>query len=194
MSKKGVLFVISAPSGAGKTSVVEETVKRIGQLYNLKRAITYTTKRPRIGDIEGADYYFIDQQEFFHKISQNFFIEWSTAYGNYYGSARSLLQEIKEGASYIIILDRQGAQAVKQAYPEAVLVWMTVPSIETLRERLRTRGTENTEEIEKRLRIAAEELRDEEKKHQYAYTIVNDSFDRSVAELEQIVKKELSKK
>lgn len=193
-SQAGIMCVVSGPSGVGKTTLVEAILARIGQQYGIERVITYTTKQPRSTELQGRDYHFIDHEEFARKIDEGFFIEWSTAYGDYYGSPVSILSEVASGKSYIAILDVHGAQKVKDRYPAAVLVWITVSDIMVLQERLRKRNTEKQEEIQKRLNIASQELEHQHKKDVFRFCIVNDSIDRSVAELQKIILHETAKK
>ena len=122
--KKGKLFVISAPSGAGKTTVVHEFLLRFKNKYKLKRVVTYTTRPPRVGEEQGVDYHFVSADIFKEMISNHRFLEWSTWYDYYYGSPSSIIHEIEEGHSFILVVDRHGAQEICRSYSEAVLIWI----------------------------------------------------------------------
>jgi len=186
----GKLFVISAPSGAGKTSLVAEVLKKCGPHCSIKRAITYTTRPPREGEIDGQHYHFISIDEFKEKIDQDYFIEWSTWYDHYYGSPVSILKHIQEGLSYIMVLDRSGAKEVLQTYPQAILIWIEPPSIEELQKRLVARG-DSQGIIQNRLRKAAVEIAQEKEEQFYKYHIINDEFKTAAQQMTSIFNKEL---
>lgn len=188
----GKLFVLSAPSGAGKTTLVNELIKKLPSL-NINRVITYTTKNPRKGEIHGVDYHFINEEEFKTKIQQGFFLEWSNAYGSYYGSPRYILEEIKSGKSYIAILDQFGAMNIKSIYVSSILIWIMPPNIEELKNRLLIRGNNNDKEIEFRLNLAKKEL-EMLKIEAFDYSFVNVDFEFTLKELENAIIKELTLK
>ncbi len=175
--KQGKLFVVSAPSGAGKTTLIEELLKRWGKLYNLQRGITYTTRAPREGEKNGVDYNFISIEEFQHKIEAGFFIEWSTWYDHFYGSSIEVIKGLKTGVSYILIVDRLGASKIVSKFPGAVLIWITPPSLEILEDRLRLRGKDSEATIINRLKKAAIEIEEEKQKSLYNYHFINDVFE-----------------
>lgn len=185
--KSGILFIVSAPSGAGKTSLVTALLNQEPFKDSLSCVITYTTRAPRPGDINGRDYHFIQEAEFLQLIEKGFFAEWSAAYGTYYGTPVSVLQELAQGYSRIIILDRAGAKTMKNIVPEAILIWIAPPSIEALRVRLLIRGTENEAQIERRMALAIQEIEAESKKPLYHHIIVNDLFEISFNSLKNIV-------
>src|SRR5580704_16364804 len=137
----GKLFIVSAPSGAGKTSLVNELVVRTGKRHNLSRLVTYTSREPRKGEVPGQDYHFIGQGDFEAKIREGYFLEWVNALGSYYGTGVSVLNHIASGKSGVLVLDRPGARRVYEQFP-AVLIWLTVPNLESLKQRLTLRGTE----------------------------------------------------
>lgn len=179
------LFVVSAPSGAGKTTLVQELLDNLPQGCCLKRVITYTTRRPRPNETE-AQYHFMTKAAFEDAIKQDFFLEWSTWYGDYYGSPQSVLDDLRKGISLILILDRAGARAVKAAFPQAELIWIQPPSLTVLEERLKRRGDdEQTRTF--RLNRAALELEEEKKEHLFNYVVVNDSLSQALQDLKQIV-------
>ncbi len=185
----GQIFIISASSGAGKTTLVNELLKRINQ-YPIERVITYTSKIARTNEQNGRDYYFISLEEFKQKIADEFFLEYSTAYGTYYGSSRSILDGIKKGKSYVLIIDRIGAQKVVKRTKGAVLIWIYTKDLGILESRLKKRATENSEQIEKRLAQARYEMDLESKYPLYHYHVLNDDFEVAVTKLEGIVKGE----
>lgn len=188
----GKFFIISAPSGAGKTSLVKEVLKECGKKYNLKRAITYTTRPPREGEIDGEHYHFVSIKEFKEKVDKDYFIEWSTWYDHYYGSPSSLLKEIQEGTSFVAVLDRQGAKDVFSLHPHAILIWITPPSLEELKNRLMIRGEDSQATIENRLRKASIEIEEEESEHFYQYHIINDSYEKAKKEMIDLFEDTLS--
>jgi guanylate kinase len=184
----GKLFVISAPSGAGKTTLVERALNELGCL---KRVVTFTTKEPRARETQDIDYYFISRAEFEQKIAEHFFLEWSDVYGAYYGTPRSILQELEQGESRIVIVDRKGALAIQEIYPEAVLIWIKPPSLEILKQRLCDRNTESAEKINFRLALAQNELAVSPK--EFNYVLVNNDLNQATHDLISIIKKQMGK-
>jgi guanylate kinase len=190
----GKLFVVSAPSGAGKTTLVTEVIRRMGEFCPIARVVTYTTKPARPGeDRHGIDYHYLTPHEFQAKIAQGFFLEWSGTYGNYYGSPRSVLDDLLQGFSRILILDRAGAQNVKRCYEPAVLIWIYTKSIGVLQERLsgRSRGADAADQIARRLALAREEVEQEMRARLYEHHVLNDCFQSALQEFEGVIKKEL---
>ena len=120
MSKIGKLFVVSAPSGTGKTTIVNYIIEKYGRYFNISRVITYTTKKPHESEQDGLDYYFLNEKEFVQKAKENFFIEHSKDYGHYYGSPVSIVHELNFGKSYILVLDQKGAKNVLKLF---LLTW-----------------------------------------------------------------------
>ncbi|HSW70644.1 MAG TPA: guanylate kinase [Gammaproteobacteria bacterium] len=189
----GNLFIVSAPSGAGKTTLVNALIQRLGSAFGLERVITYTSRDPRPGDLHGVDYHFMSSKEFEAKMAGGFFMEWSGAYGNYYGSPKSIVSDLDQGRSFIMILDRAGAQAVQRVVPSATLIWIVPPSLYILRQRLEARGADSSESIERRLKLASHELEDERNNPRYAHHILNENLPEAVEKLEQIVAAALSR-
>lgn len=183
----GKLFIISAPSGAGKSSLVNALISDKEVPPSLERVITYTSKPPRPSEVNGTDYHFITQQEFQRNIALGFFLEWSNAYGNYYGSPSSIIMGMMQGKSYIMVLDRNGASEVKRIVPEAVLIWIKVSSIEVLRNRLEARAEDSPEVIAKRLALAEVEMDQERRVSIFDHHIVNENFENALTDLKKII-------
>lgn len=154
MDKKGTLVVISGFSGAGKGTVSRALVER----YGYRLSVSATTREPRNGEEDGRDYFFKTEEDFLRLIDYNGFIEYAKYVDHYYGTPRKFVEDgLKEGQVVILEIEVQGAMKIKQQYPDAVLLFITAPSIEVLKNRLVGRGTEKPEIIEKRMRRAAEE-------------------------------------
>lgn len=183
----GKLFIVSAPSGAGKTSLVSAVLHKIPSQFLIQRIITYTTKQPRLEEAPGIDYHYISISEFEQKIRERFFLEYSSVYEHYYGTPRSVLHEMQAGRSYIAIIDRIGAEKILAQCSDAVPIWIYTKSIMVLKERLLKRGTDNLEVIERRIIRAQKELELEERNRLYMYHIVNDDFDTALTQLYTIV-------
>lgn len=185
----GKLFVISAPSGAGKTTLVRHTLERFQESHVISRVVTYTTKAPREGEaVQGVDYYYISQADFEKKISENFFIEWSCAYGHYYGSPRSIVTHMSEGRSCVLIVDRAGASRIKEQVPEAILIWIYTSSLEVLKQRLIKRGGETPEQVARRLELAMSEIEQESIRPSYNFHVLNEEFCESLEKMYEIFK------
>jgi len=187
----GKLFIVTAPSGAGKTSLVSALLERVEQTHKISRVITHTTKSPRLGDRDGKDYHFLSVDQFEQKIKEDFFLEWSLAYGHYYGSPKNIVPMLEQGNSFLMILDSQGAQAIASLLSEAILIWISVPNIEILKKRLLLRKSENLEQVNKRILLAQKEIQEKSKKNFFKYVVCNDIFEKALLELESIVNKEL---
>ncbi|MGB4201359.1 MAG: guanylate kinase, partial [Thermotogota bacterium] len=181
--RKGLLFVVSGPSGAGKTTVMEKVLELQGE--KLIFSISYTTRKPRITEVDGVQYHFIDRLHFDRLIEQGDFLEYAQVHGHYYGTSRSFVYPLLEkGQDVLLDIDVQGALNVKKALPEAILIFLAPPSLRELATRLRKRATEKKEEVYQRLADSKWEMshiRD------FQYLIVNRSVERSVRELEAII-------
>jgi len=180
--KKGVLFVVSGPSGVGKGTINQKLFDEFGD--NVAFSVSATTRGPREGEVDGKHYFFISRQEFENRIANNEFLEHAEFAGNCYGTPRSyVLKLLDEGVSVILEIDLQGAIQVKERMPESVSIFILPPSYEVLESRLRGRGTETPEKIEKRLAAAKHEM---EMAHIYDYQIINDDLEAAYQQLRSI--------
>jgi len=178
---QGLLFVVSAPSGAGKTSLCRAITD---SLENLTHSISHATRKPRPGEIDGRDYYFVSQERFRDMVQAGDFAEWAEVHSNLYGTSRRVLDDmISKGLDVILDIDTQGARQIKSKYDAAVFIFIMPPSLDILEERLRNRKSDHEDEIRKRMQRAREEIRDYAL---YDYLIVNRDFDRALTELRSI--------
>ncbi len=177
----GILFVISAPSGAGKTTLIQSVLPRV---ENLSYSVSHTTRAPRDGEINGKDYFFVTEQEFLSLIDQNMMLEWAKVHGNYYGTSLAFVRDtLKNGANLILDIDVQGAKQVMTLYPDCVSIFIMPPSMKTLRQRLEQRGTDAPDVIETRLKNAEEEMA---QKDLYSHVLVNDQLEQAISDLYDI--------
>jgi guanylate kinase len=182
IDQKGSLFIVSAPSGAGKTTLLREVRSR---LPDVKFSVSFTTRPPRPGEEDGKDYFFISEEEFLKGIRENRFAEWARVHGNYYGTDRHMIESwIAGGQDVILDIDVQGARELKCQYPQSVAIFILPPSWGELKRRLRLRGTDTEDVIEKRLRNAAREL---EEAFWYDYLVVNDEIPKATDQLVAII-------
>ena len=180
---RGVLLVLSGPSGTGKGTVCKVVRDSLGD--NLAYSISATTRKPRTGEEHGREYFFFTKEEFEDLRDKNGFLEWAQVYDNYYGTPRAFVEEVlASGRDCILEIDPQGALQVRKATDEAVLVFIAPPSLEELRSRLTGRGTEAPEEVEKRLSCAEAELA---YSNQYDYLIVNDEVEKAADKMKAIL-------
>ena len=180
--RKGVLFVISGPSGVGKGTVNKRLFEEFGNAVAF--SVSATTRDPREGEVDGREYFFISRQEFEKRVANNEFLEHAEYAGNCYGTPRDyVLSLLQRGVSVILEIDVQGAMQVKRRMPESVSVFILPPSFEELEHRLRGRGTETPEKIEKRLAVAKAEMA---RAPEYDYQIVNDDLEAAYARLREI--------
>lgn len=186
MSKaKGILFVVSAPSGAGKTTLCKELV---GADSTLTYSISHTTRAPRPGEADGVHYYFVGEPEFRATVDAGGFVEWATVHGNLYGTSKAELERLFAGGRDVIVdIDTQGAMQVKASWPGAVFVFILPPSMEELERRLRGRESDDDDTIRKRLGNAMGEMK---RLGEYRYVIVNDDFNEALGELASVVSAE----
>lgn len=182
---KNKLIVISAPSGAGKTTLCDELIK---QDKKLVCSISVTTRQPRGQEIDGQDYYFITDKQFERYQKKEQFLEWAKVHNYYYGTLKKEIREkTKAGFDVLLNIDVQGGLTIKRQLPDAVLVFLAPPSIEVLKKRLRKRGTDSMDVISQRLKNAAFEM--QQSKH-YDYLIVNDKLDQAIWDARAIIQAE----
>ncbi|MCK5145461.1 guanylate kinase [bacterium] len=176
------LFVISAPSGGGKSTIINSLLREYPELCY---SISLTTRPPRGDEQHGREYYFTDTESFQKKIEEGAFLEWALVHGCYYGTLReSIFLELKKGRSIILDIDVQGGLQIKEKMPEAVLIFIKPPSLEVLEKRLRSRKTDSNEVIKMRLKNAIKEIAVADK---YNFCIINDLLDVAVLKIKQII-------
>lgn len=181
MTTKGQLLVISGPSGAGKGTVC----KALLQQNDIWISVSATTRMPRVGEVNGVNYYFINREEFLLKIDNDDFLEYAEVYGNFYGTPKSKVFEILEqGKDVILEIDIQGALKIKSAYPEGIFIFILPPSMEELKSRITNRGSETPESLKTRLESAYDEISFASK---YDYAVVNDTVEEAVKKIESII-------
>lgn len=179
---RGSILVLSGPSGAGKSTLIKEMIKDIGPYYF---SISTTTRKPREGEKDGVDYFFVDKKSFQKDIEDELFLEYAEVHGNYYGtSLRPVEKAISKGELVIFDIDVQGHASIKKRQADITTsVFITPPSFEALKERLSKRGTDSKETIDKRLAMAEEELAQIDA---FDYVIVNDDLDKAVSEIKAV--------
>ncbi len=183
--KQGILIVISAPSGAGKGSVIEEMCKHNPNLWV---SVSATSRPMRSNDKEGKTYYFLSQEEFKQKIEENYFLEYAEYAGNYYGTPRKYIQEhLDQGQDVILEIEITGAMNVKKIIPEALCIFIMPPSLQELKKRLENRGTDTKEKILERFKIAYKEINEVTK---YNYVVINDQIETAADKVLSIIKAE----
>lgn len=181
MNKKGLLIVISGPSGAGKGTVCKALIKK----HHLWISVSATTRAPRAGEIEGESYYFITRDEFHSRVSNGEFLEHAEVYGNFYGTPKpNVMEKLEEGMDVILEIDIQGALKVKDTYPEGVFIFLMPPSMEELKNRIINRGSETKESLMTRFKSAYKEINYVSK---YNYAVINDTVDEAVKKIECIL-------
>ncbi|MCS7223386.1 MAG: guanylate kinase [Armatimonadetes bacterium] len=182
-TKRGRLLVVSGPSGAGKGTLVARALECVP---SVRRVITYTTRPPRPNEQDGCHYHFVTQNEFEQMKKDGAFLEWAMVYDHAYGSPRNEVESLLEkGTDVVLVLDVQGALSVKGLYPESTLIFILPPSTEELEKRIRRRGADPEEAIQKRLEMAANEMAQTNK---FDILIVNDELDKAVAQLIAVFK------
>jgi guanylate kinase len=183
--KAGLLVVVTAPSGSGKTTIYKRVLEKNP---DLSFSVSYTTRKRRASEVQGIDYYFIDRRRFESMIERTDFVEWAVVHGELYGTERIQIERcLDENRVCILDVDVQGAINIIKDYPDAVTIFIQPPSLEELEERLRRRGTENEEEIRLRLMDAKNEL---EYKRRFKYIVVNRIAEDAIEEVEDIIERE----
>ncbi len=179
----GTLFIVSAPSGAGKSSLLRALLESMGG--DLVLSVSHATRDPRPGEIDGKDYHFVDVETFNDMVSRGAFLEHAQVFDNYYGTSRQSVEaQLSAGLDVILEIDWQGAQLVRELIPQAVSVFILPPSREALRERLQNRGQDNDDVIERRMRDAVSEMSHYK---EYDFLVINDVFQAALDELAAIV-------
>ena len=182
---KGLLFVLSGPSGVGKNTVLDELFKNFD---GVSYSVSATTREKRKNEIDGEDYFFITEDKFKEIEASDGFIESAVVHGHYYGTPKKFVdQKLEEGKDIILEIDTQGAKQVREKYPEAVYIFLLPPSLEELENRLDKRGSESDKSKGVRLKNARRELKEV---HNYDYEVINDSLKDAVREIKKIIIKE----
>ncbi|MED5579857.1 MAG: guanylate kinase [Nitrospinota bacterium] len=183
---KDHIFVLSSPSGGGKTTLIQRAISCFSKLTH---SISATSRPPRKNEIDGVDYFFLSEEIFEKKIKKKEFAEWAEVYGNFYGTPiENIKKEFSKGNHLIMDLDVQGAMQLKNFFPEATLIFIMPPSIDELKKRLTNRCTESEEEINKRLETAKIEIG---QKKNYDYIVTNENIEEATKELIEIIKEKL---
>lgn len=181
--------MISAPSGGGKTTIVKEILR---EFPDFRFSVSATTRSKRPGEVDGKDYFFLTRSEFESKIADGDLVEYEEIYSNYYGTLKSEVEKaLANGENIVFDVDVKGGLSIKGKFPEAVLIFVRPPSVEVLKRRLEGRGSESSEQVEKRMARASMEL---EKGQLYDYIIINDELKRAVREVFDIIKTKLSER
>lgn len=179
---KGKLYIISAPSGAGKTSLVNKIVT---ELDFLSVSVSHTTRAMRPGESDGKHYFFVDKNQFKHMVTENKFLEHAKVFDNYYGTAQQSVEQLLDNGSDVILeIDWQGAQQVRKNHKDSISIFILPPSIEVLLDRLENRGQDSRQIIERRMQDAVSEMSHYE---EFDYLIVNDEFNHALNELKSII-------
>ncbi|MEA3302362.1 MAG: guanylate kinase [Pseudomonadota bacterium] len=187
----GILFIVSAPSGAGKTSLLKALLERRQEVIQQpvqKRAlsVSHTTRQPRSGEVNGEHYHFVSVDAFQRMEREQAFLESAQVFDNYYGTAEaSVRQQLETGRDVILEIDWQGARQVRERFADAVLIFVVPPSIEALRERLSSRGQDSDEIIERRMADALSEMSHFD---EYDYIVINDLFEQGVDDLDAVMR------
>ena len=180
-NRRGILFVISAPSGAGKTTLCKQLMASLPGIWH---SVSYTTRKPRVGEEGGREYYFIEESMFEGMVARREFVEHAYVYGHWYGTPRkALMDKMEQGIDILLEIDVQGALQIKKQFGDAVYIFILPPSLDTLRERLHGRASDSPEEIHRRLQKVKEEVNNF---HEYYYIVRNDDLAQSLHELRSI--------
>jgi len=182
MKREGLTIIISAPSGAGKTSLCRELLKTFP---DLRESVSFTTRKPRPGDVDGEDYYFVSEAEFRRMLAEEAFAEWALVHGNMYGTALTTLEVArKKGVDLMLDIDCQGALKLKEQFDGGIYIFILPPSMVELRRRLENRSSDPQDVIERRISRAVDEIKEA---RWYDYIIINDDFELACRELSAII-------
>ncbi len=182
MKSKGILFVVSAPSGAGKTTLSKKITEIVDDICH---SISHTTRPPRPDERDGKHYHFVSKDEFENMVKKEEFIEWALVHGNYYGTSIKNLDIVKnEKKDLLLVIDVQGAEQLRKKHKNGCYIFILPPSMKTLEKRLRARGADSDDDIKKRLKAAGEEIHHYKT---YNYNIINDDIDDAVHQLKSII-------
>lgn len=188
MKDKGLIIVLSAPSGTGKSSICR---RLLGSCPEIEFSVSFTSRMPRPNEIDGKDYFFISRQDFQRRIDQGEFVEWVENYGNFYGtSAKAINKVLNQGKDLLLDIEPRGARAIKEKFPDAVFVFVLPPSLDELLRRLEKRGHEDPEAIKVRFAQAERELREV---LWYDYAIFNEDLEAAIRQMIAIYRAEKSK-
>ena len=188
VKRKGLLLVVSGPSGAGKGTICKALLNKNDQI---KLSVSATTRKPRNGEVDGVNYFFIEKEKFTQMIENGEFLEYAQIYDNFYGTPKAAIMEcLEKGQDVILEIEMQGASQIKEVCPDGVFIFVLPPSLEELKNRIVGRGTETAEEIEKRFSCAFDEIN---KIVDYDYFIVNDDVEKSVKQVVGIILSEKNK-
>jgi guanylate kinase len=184
LTEKGTIIAVSAPSGAGKTTIVKRILKEFPEIIF---SVSATTRKKRDNETDGTEYFFLTEEEFLKKIAANEFVEWEKVYDYYYGTLKAYVENaVSGGKSIILEVDVKGAISIKGIFPEAVLVYIVPPSLDELEKRLRNRQTESESDFNKRIARAKMEL---ELKEKFDYFIENSELEKAVEDTKSLIKK-----
>jgi guanylate kinase len=179
---KGALFIVSAPSGAGKTTLCKRIISTI---ENIKPSVSFTTRLPRPGEIPGEDYNFVTEDEFRAMSESGDFVEWALVHGNYYGTSEKILEELMDaGYDVLLDIDTQGARQIRKVFENSVYIFILPPSMRELKLRLEGRMSNSVDDMNRRLQRAVEEIREYKL---YDYVIVNDIIEHSIKKMEAVI-------